>query len=247
MNWTGNTILITGGGTGIGRGLAESFHAMGNDVIIAGRRVEPLQETVAANPGMSYLTFDQDSAKSIQELAAQVAREHAAVNVLVNNAGIQLPENVLSGEIVDAEKMVVTNLLGPIRLTAALLPLLLKQPRAAILNVSSGLAFVPRAFTPTYCATKAALHSYTESLRFQLRESSVQVLELIPPWVQTGLQGDRSNDPRAMPLKQFIAETLQLLKSFPDAAEIVVERAQPVRTAERNGSYDALFTMINTG
>jgi uncharacterized oxidoreductase len=118
----------------------------------------------------------------------------------VNNAGIQRMEDLTSGQVTDAEAIVTTNLLGPIRLTAALLPFLLTKAEATILNVTSQLAFVPLAMIPTYCATKAALHSYTQSLRFQLRNSSVQVIEIIPPWLQTELQGERGRNPRAMPL-----------------------------------------------
>jgi uncharacterized oxidoreductase len=141
---------------------------------------------------------------------------------------------------------VTTNLLGPIRLTAALLPLLSKQPKATIMTVSSGLAFVPMAVSPTYCATKAAIHSYTQSLRYQLKDTPVEVLELIPPYVQTELMGpDMAKDPRAMPLKDFIAEVMNILKTSPDATEICVERVKPLRFAEANGGYDALFQNFN--
>jgi uncharacterized oxidoreductase len=153
---------------------------------------------------------------------------------------------VQDGAVADAEATVATNLLGPIRLTAALLPFLLKQPNAAIMTVSSGLAFVPMAMTPTYCATKAAIHSYTQSLRYQLRDTSVQVLELIPPYVQTELMGPRqASDPNAMPLEDFTAETMNILKTSPDATEICVERVKVLRFAEANGGYDAFFKKFN--
>ena len=157
-------------------------------------------------------------------------------------------ESLRDGSVGDAEATVATNLLGPIRLTAALLPLLQRQPRAAIMTVSSGLAFVPMAATPTYCATKAAIHSYTQSLRYQLRDTSVQVLELIPPYVQTELPGHtQANDPNAMPLKDFIAETMNILKTSPGSTEICVERVKPLRIAEANGGYDAFFNNFNDG
>src|SRR5579872_3684960 len=189
MKTTGNTILITGGGSGIGRGLAEAFHALGNHVIIAGRRKQPLDETRAANPGMTALTLDIADAVNIRSFAARLATSYPALNVLINNAGIMRVENLQSqpDDLDDAESTIATNLLGPIRLTAALLPLLKKQPRSTIMNVSSGLAFVPMAPTPTYCATKAAIHSYTQSLRYQLQGSTIEVLELIPPYVATDL------------------------------------------------------------
>jgi uncharacterized oxidoreductase len=143
-------------------------------------------------------------------------------------------------DVANAEATVITNLLGPIRLTAALLPHLKKQPSATIINVSSGLAFVPFTLTPTYCATKAALHSYTQSLRYQLKSTKVEVLELIPPYVATDLLGG-AKDPRAMPLKDFIAETMEILKSQPTPAEICVERVKPLRFAAENGRFDGLF------
>ena len=246
MQMKGNTILITGGGSGIGRALAEAFHAEGNQVVIAGRRQKLLDETTAANPGMKAAVLDIENGEAIRSFAEQLKNDYPSLNVVIHNAGIMRPENLLSGEVADAEATVTTNLLGPIRLTAALLSLLLKQPRAAIMTVSSGLAFVPMALTPTYCATKAAIHSYTQSLRYQLRNTSVQVLELIPPYVQTELMGSQqANDPNAMPLKDFIAETMNILKTSPDATEICVERVKPLRFAEANGGYDAFFQRFN--
>jgi uncharacterized oxidoreductase len=246
MQMSGNTILITGGGSGIGRALAEAFHAIGNQVVIAGRRKQVLDETVAANPGMKSAVFDIENAEAIRSFAAQLGKDYPDLNAVIHNAGIMRMEDLTRGGVADAESIVTTNLLGPMRLTAALLPQLLLQPRATVMTVSSGLAFVPMTITPTYCATKAAIHSYTQSLRYQLKGTSVQVLELIPPYVQTGLLGDRqANDPNAMPLDQFIAETMSILKSSPDAAEICVERVKPLRFAERNGGYDPFFTRFN--
>jgi uncharacterized oxidoreductase len=247
MNMIGNTILITGGGSGIGRGLAESFHALGNQVIIAGRREQQLQETIAANAGMQFLILDQGSPESIRGFAGKVVEQYPQLNVLVNNAGIQRMESLRAGTVDDGELTVTTNLLGPMRLTAALLPTLIAQPKAAIVNVTSALAFLPQVLVPTYCATKAAMHSYTQSLRFQLRDSSVQVIEIVPPMVQTGLQGSRGNSPHAMPLAEFIAETMGLLKDSAQALEIVVARAKLLRFAESRGDFDATFTNLNNG
>ena len=246
MQMTGNTILITGGGSGIGRGLAEAFHALGNQVVISGRRQSALDETTAANPGMKAVVFDIESEESIQKLAQQMKADFPALNAVIHNAGIMRLESVTKGEVADAGAMITTNLLGPICLTAALLPLLLAQPHAAILTVSSGLAFAPWAATPTYNATKAAIHSYTESLRYQLQDTSVQVIELVPPYVQTTLLGEwQTSDPNAMPLKDYISETMSLLTSSPDAAEILVEPVKAQRFAERSGGYDEFFKNYN--
>ena len=249
MKMTDNTILITGGGSGIGRGLAEAFHRLGNQVIITGRTQKSLDETCAANPGMKSFTVDVSDPKSIQSFAAQVTKAFPSLNVLINNAGIMQPENLLEKPDASvAEAIVTTNLLGPIRLTAALLPPLRKQPRATIMTVSSGLAFVPLAMTPTYCATKAAVHSYTQSLRYQLKSTKVEVIELIPPYVHTTLMGDQqAEDPRAMPLKEFIDEVMSILKSQPDVKEVCVQKVYPLRFAAERGqeNYENFFNQFN--
>ncbi len=246
MKTTGNTILITGGGSGIGRGLAEAFHALGNQVIIAGRRREFLEETVSANPGMAAEILDVTNAGSIREFAAAITAKYPALNVLINNAGIMRREKFTAQDpaLLDAEAIVTTNLLGPIRLTAALLPHLLSKADAALINVSSGLAFVPLAMTPTYSATKAAIHSYTQSLRYQLQGTSVDVIELPPPYVATDLMDGRT-DPRAMPLDAFIAEVMEILKAQPDVQEICVERVKGLRFAEAAGKHDVIFKGLN--
>lgn len=254
MKITGNTILITGGGSGIGRALAESFHKLGNKVVIAGRRKQALDETTAANPGMASALLDIEDAASIRQVAAQVALDHPTLNVVINNAGIMRPENLLAQPedqntaLADAEATITTNLLGPIRLTAALLPLLQKQHQATIMTVSSGLAFIPMALTPTYNATKAAIHSWSQSLRYQLKATNIEVLELVPPYVQTELMGSaQAADPRAMPLQEFLDEVINLIKTQPSATEILVERVKPLRFAEQNGKekYDAFFQTFN--
>jgi uncharacterized oxidoreductase len=246
MKVTGNTILITGGGSGIGRGLAESFHALGNSVIIAGRRKQVLDETTAANPGMKSVVLDIEDRGSIRAVVSQLAKEYPGLNVVINNAGIMRAESLQAqaDDLGDAEAMVTTNLLGPIRLTAALLPSLQKQPYSAIITVSSGLAFVPLSMTPTYCATKAAIHSYTQSLRYQLKGSTTEVLELIPPYVATDLM-DGASDPRAMPLKDFIAEVMEVLKTQTAVTEICVEKVNPLRFAAESGHYDGVFQGFN--
>ena len=246
MKISGNTILITGGGSGIGRGLAEALQSLDNRVIIAGRRKSVLQEVAEAHSGIEFVVFDQATPNAASELAASMRTHFPSLNVLINNAGIQQVEDLRSGGIAEAEATINTNLLGPMRLTAALMQQLLVQPHAAILNVSSALAMLPAARMPSYCASKAAMHSYTQSLRYQLKESSIEVIEIIPPWVQTTLQGDRGMNPKAMPLKDYIAETVRLLSDKPTAAEIVSERSKPMRFAER-GDYDTFFRKYNDG
>jgi uncharacterized oxidoreductase len=245
MEMTGNTILITGGGSGIGRGLAEALHALDNQVIIAGRRADALQEVAAANPGMATATVDVGDAAEIARFAAKMIDAHPALNAVIHNAGIMKPEDLLaeSFDLGDAEATIATNLLGPIRLNAALLPHLLKQPRATVMTVSSGLAFVPLAMTPTYSATKAAIHSYTESLRYQLRDTSVDVIEIAPPAVATALMPGHDQDPRSMPLDDYIRETIALLGQ--GDKEVLVEQVKFLRLAEASGKYGAVFAALN--
>ncbi|GLQ55472.1 SDR family oxidoreductase [Devosia nitrariae] len=246
MDITGNTILITGGGSGIGRALAEAFHARGNDVIITGRNRERLREVEEANPGIRAYELDVDDPAAISAFAERVVEDFGSLNVLINNAGIMRAEVLSDGGTETAEATIATNLLGPIRLTAALLPHLLAQPKAALLTVSSGLAFLPRAVAPTYCATKAAIHSYTQSLRVHLRGTPVEVIELVPPYVQTELMStQQATDPNAMPLADYISETMALLEANPDADEILVKRVHFQRYAEREGRYQESFARVN--
>jgi uncharacterized oxidoreductase len=242
MHMTGNDVLVTGGGSGIGRGIAESLHRLGNHVTVAGRREATLKEVAQANPGIQYLAFDQTDPADIARFTTALADARPHLNVLINNAGVQRAEDLTTGNIEAAELQVTTNLLGPLRLTAALIPRLLSQPAAAIVNVSSGLAFVPNAAMPTYCATKAALHSYTQSLRYQLRDTTIDVVEIIPPQVRTALRDH--DDPRAMPLADYITETMALLAAG-GHTEITVARAKPLREAAHNHTYDDLFGLMN--
>jgi uncharacterized oxidoreductase len=246
MNISGNTILITGGTSGIGRALAEAFHKEGNQVIIAGRRKALLDEVTAANPGMASAVLDVENAEAIKTFAAQLIKTHPKLNAVIHNAGIMRAEKLIDAKLNDAEATITTNLLGPIRLNAALLPHLLQQPSASIMTVSSGLAFLPLANTPTYCATKAAIHSYTMSLRYQLKDTKVQVMELAPPWVQTELMGPRQlTESRAMPLKDFISEVMNILKTKPDVTEILVDRVGFLRGAEARGGFEVTFKQFN--
>jgi uncharacterized oxidoreductase len=229
MKLTGNTVFITGGGSGIGRGLAEALHNLGNQLIISGRRKGHLAEVTAANPGMKYVELNVEDPASIAAVAAKLIAEHPKLNVLINNAGIMKPDHA-NGVLDDAllVSTLTTNVMGPIRMTSALIEHLKKQPEAAVIYTTSGLAFVPLAMTAVYSATKAAMHSYLMSQRFMLKGTNVKVLELAPPYVQTELMGsEMAVDPRAMPLKDFIEQTIQVLGT--DAPEVLVERVGMLR------------------
>jgi|SRR5205823_3618975 len=242
MKLTENTIFITGGGTGIGRGLAEALHKLGNKVIISGRRKEHLDATTKANPGMDSIELDILDPANIASVAKKLISDYPALNVLINNAGIMLIDDA-AGKIDDQllTSTITTNLLGPIRLTSALIERLKKQPKATIIYNTSALAFVPLALTAVYSATKAALHSYVLSQRHKLKGTSVNILEIAPPWVQTDLLNSKE-EARAMPLKNFIEETMKVLGT--DAEEVLVEQAKPFRN-NPGPNESALVTQFN--
>ena len=246
MKTTGNTILITGGGSGIGEALAHRFHDLGNTVIIAGRRQDALERSCAGRPGMHAMTVDVDSEAGIADFARRLLSAHPALNVLINNAGIMRFERLDSArDLSDAEETINTNLLGPIRMIDALIDHLIATPDAAIVNVTSGLAFVPLTTTPTYNATKAAIHSWTQSLRHQLADTSVEVLELAPPAVATDIVPGHAENPNSMPLADYTAEVIGLIeRGETPRGEILVERVKPLRFAEANG-YEAVFEQLN--
>jgi uncharacterized oxidoreductase len=249
MKTTGNTILITGGTSGIGRALAEALHDRGNTVIVTGRRLTLLEEITAARPGMVGLPLDLDVPASLRRLAAIIRERFPTLNVLVANAGISRSEDMLAPEwnSSDAEAIIATNILGVLRVTAAFLPLLKQQRNATVMATGSALAFVPRADFPTYCASKAFLHSWLISLRHQLRTVPIEVLELSPPYVQTELTGaQQASDPRAMALDAYVTQVLNLLdQGDHPRGEILLERDKPRRWAERDGAYDTVFAALN--
>lgn len=249
MHLTGHTILITGGTSGIGRGLAEAFHQLGNRVIIAGRRHPLIDEITAAHPGMHGLQVDMQDPKAIARLAEEVQSRFPDLDVLVNNAGISRLE-AWDGDEIDIDtslSIIETNIVGVLRLTASLLPALARQPSATIVTTTSGLAYVPRFNYPTYCASKAFLHSWLQSLRHQLRHKPIEVIELPPPYVQTELAGlQQASDPAAMPLADYIAEVVSLLgETTPADGEILVERVKGLRMAERRGLYHDVYANLN--
>ncbi|MBW7968767.1 SDR family NAD(P)-dependent oxidoreductase [Bradyrhizobium sp. BR 10289] len=249
MKMTGNTILITGGTSGIGRALAEAFHDRGNRVIVTGRRQTLLDQITAERPDMVGLPLDLDDPASLQRLSADMRERFPELNVLIANAGISRSEDMTANgwDASDAEAIVKTNILGVLRVTAAFLPLLKGRPDATIIATSSNLAFVPRADFPAYCASKAFLHSWLQSLRHQLRRIPVEVLELAPPYVQTELTGtQQASDARAMPLDAYVAEVMQLLElRVHPRDEVLVERDRARRWAERDGRYEATFAAMN--
>ncbi|MHB0879710.1 SDR family oxidoreductase [Paenibacillus sp. SEL1] len=238
MKLTGNTIFITGGGSGIGRALAEALHNLGNKVIIAGRRKERLEETIKANPGMSAVELNVQDPASIEATAKQLIEEYPDVNVLINNAGIIQSDDAAG--MIDEDVListVTTNLLGPIRLTSAFIEHLKSKEEAVVINTTSILGFVPLATTAVYSATKAALHTYTLSQRYMLKDTSVKVIEIVPPWVQSN-----NDEPRAMPLTSFIDATIKILGT--DTDEVLVEEAKMFRN--NPGPNEGVFvTQLN--
>lgn len=245
MSTAKDTVLITGGGTGIGRAFAEALHRKGAKVIIAGRREDVLAEVAAANPGMAYEVVDVADAASVEAFAARVIAAHPALNTVISNAGIMVPEDLSTGRFDQAlaEQMIDINWWGTVRLAGAVLPHLLTKPSATFVTVSSGLAFVPLAATPTYSATKAAIHSWTQSLRHQLKDTGVRVIEWAPPAVATDLMPGHAQNPNSMPLADFTAESLALFEAGED--EVLVERVRFLSGAEGRGEYAEVFRALN--
>jgi len=236
MKLTDRTILITGGGSGIGGGLAEAFHQLGNKVIITGRRPKVLKEMTQKHKGMEAFAMDVSSESDVNRLFKAVTKKYPTLDVVVNNAGLMLWPDFAKGERLGDTlfQEIDVNLKGLIRMTTVFLPLLKKQKAATLVNVSSGLAFVPLSGTPIYCATKAAVHSFSDSLRYQLRQTAVEVIELAPPAVKTEL-GETPGNPDSsyprMPLDLFIKETMKALGS--NKKEILIGGAKFLKTGSR--------------
>lgn len=246
MDISGSTIFIPGATSGIGLALALRLQARGNTVIIGGRRTE-LLERLRAEHGFGTVRIDVADAGSIRDASAQVIAEHPDVNALITMAGVMRAEDWHrpADFLATAEEIVTTNVLGTIRLIAAFVEHLQAQPKAVLMTVSSGLAFVPLAVTPTYNATKAAVHRLSESIRLQLADTSVQVLELVPPSVQSDLMPGHAEDEHAMPLDEYVDEVMSLIETQPDAKEILVERVGFLRFAEARGDYDQVVGVVN--
>jgi len=249
MQIEGNTIFITGGSSGIGAGLAEAFDRRGNQVIVSGRREDRLQQ-VCGNSGMAHVVLDVTDPKAIREVARQVIGKFRALNCVFNNAGVQIRGGISADGSLDEQALqaeVETNLLGPIRVAAAFLPHLAKQKNATLVNVSSGLAFVPMARFPVYCATKAAIHSWTMTLRHEWQKRGVKVIELVPPYVATELGGpgkaSSAVGPAAMPLDRFVAEAMKELES--DTDEIAIAEAKRLVAATSPEAVKKIFGFMN--
>jgi short-subunit dehydrogenase involved in D-alanine esterification of teichoic acids len=247
MNISGNTIFIPGSTSGIGLALALELQARGNTVIIGGRRTDRLKQIAADHPGLGTVQIDTADAASIASAAREVIGRYPGLNVLIPMAGImQVEDWHQPGKFAaSAESVITTNVLGPIRLIAAFIEHLEAQPAATIITVSSGLGFTPLAATPSYSASKAAIHLLSESIRLQYADTSVQIIELVPPSVRTGLVPGQENNEQAMPLDEFITEAVGLLESQPDAKEIQVERVKFLRYGEARGDYDQVMATLN--
>lgn len=247
MKATGNTILITGGGSGIGRELARRFHQLGNTVIVAGRTASKLEETRQGFSEMHAQVVDVADKSAVRGFARELIQQFPKLNVLINCAGMMKTEDILSDPIDTeiAESTINVNLLGTIWLTTALLPHLRQQIGATIVNVSSGLAFTPLFATPTYNATKAAIHVWSQSLRGRLNETPVEVVEIIPPGVQTDLMPGHASDPQMMPLEDFMSEAMELFQQSPTPDEICVDRVKFLRHAELEGRLDQTMRQLN--
>jgi short-subunit dehydrogenase involved in D-alanine esterification of teichoic acids len=247
MNISGNTVFIPGSTSGIGLALALELQARGNTVIVGGRRADLLDRIAAEHPGIDTVRIDTADPASIEQAAKEVLARHPDLSVLIAMAGIMRVEDWRRAEsfLASAESVVTTNLLGPIRLIAAFTAHLQAQPAATIVTVSSGLAFAPLKATPSYNASKAAIHMLSESLRLQLAGTSVEVVELEPPSVRTALLPGQEDSEFAMPLDEFVAEVIALLEAQPGAREIQVERVKFLRYGEARGDYDQVVAALN--
>ncbi len=247
MNLTGNTVFIPGSTSGIGLALALALRERGNTVIIGGRRADLLEQLAAEHPGLGTVRIDTADPAGIRAAAADVLARYPDLNVLIAMAGIMRVEDWhrAEGFLASAEDVITTNVLGPIRLIGAFIEHLQTRPDAAIVTVSSGLAFAPLRVTPSYNASKAAIHMLSESLRLQLADTGVQVLELVPPSVRTSLLPGQENSDFAMPLDEFVTEVVHLLDTQPDATEIQVERVKFLRYGEARGDYAKVVATLN--
>ena len=244
MNLTGNTILITGGATGIGLALARSLAEKGNQVIICGRSEAALQKVQQDVPGLATYICDITDASSRHAMIEGLKARYPKLNVVINNAGVQHHRNFTTETAIQTlDQEVAINFTAPVHLIAELLPLIRQQENGVIINVTSGLAFSPMADVPVYSATKAAMHSFTLSLRHQLKPTGIRVIEIAPPIVDTGLgAGTRSEGTasrRMVTPEEFAAEALAQLEAGND--EVLVGLS-----AQSRQLGETLFERMNT-
>jgi uncharacterized oxidoreductase len=229
---TGRTVLVVGGTSGIGLGLARRFAAAGSTVVVGGRRTERVTD-------LETVTVDVTDQASVDRARDEVLARHPDLDVVVTMSGVMLAEDLRDPAHAEAARTTVeVNLLGTLRVLDAFTPHLLGRGRADVITVSSGIAFLPFPAMPTYGATKAAVHAYTEALRAQLAGTGVNVTELVPPAVATA--GQERVNPAALPLEGFLDEVLDLLATEPTPPEILVEGVRMHRWAERDGTYAEL-------
>ncbi|MEV0361741.1 SDR family oxidoreductase [Nocardia fusca] len=247
MDITNNVIFIPGATSGIGLALALALHQKGNTVIVGGRRSERLDSIAAQHPGIDTVRIDTTDPAGVAAAAREVLTAHPDLNVLIAMSGISRVEDWhhRGGFLEAAEAVITTNLLGPIRLLGAFIEHLQSRPRATVITVSSGLAFAPLAATPSYNASKAAVHMLTESVRLQLADTSVEFLELVPPSVATDLLPGQADSDWAMPLDEFVTEVVEILETRPGAHELLVERVEFLRYGEARGDYDQVVATLN--
>jgi uncharacterized oxidoreductase len=246
----GNTVLVTGGATGIGFALAEKFVNAGSVVIVCGRRKSKLQAAKEKLPALHVRQCDTSVESERRSLLRWATRRFPDLNILVNNAGIQrqmdFKSPTVNKPVSPRDDEVTINLAASIRLCALFAPVLLKRKKAAIVNISSGLAFVPIAMMPVYCATKAAIHSFTISLRHQLRGTSVRVIEAAPPTTDTELDasfaGEEEQAYRGISPQEVAAAIMEGMKA--DKQEILIGQAQGLYQAALRDP-EAIFKQLN--
>lgn len=247
MDVSGSTLLITGATSenGLGMAMAQRFRRQGCTVVVSGRRQERLDEIAERHPGLDTVLLDVDDPASFEQAAASLRRSHPDLDAVMTMAGLMLPEDVRDpASAAVGESIITSNLLGTIRTVRTFLPRLLERPRAAILTVSSGLGFVPRADVPSYCASKAGVHFYTDALRMQLADTNVQVVHIVPPAVRTSLMHQEGME-HAMPVDRFADEVMALLRDHPDGEEVLVDAVRFLRFAEANGEYRDAMRMVS--
>jgi short-subunit dehydrogenase involved in D-alanine esterification of teichoic acids len=245
MDITTSTVFIPGATSGIGLALAVRLQAAGSTVVIGGRRTE-LLEGLAARHGFDTVAIDITDPASVTAARDAVLERHPELDAIIAMAGIMTAEDVRDpGFLDDALRVVETNIVGPLRLVSAFIGHLQTRPHATVMTVSSGLAHTPLAATPTYNGSKAFIHRFSETIRLQLASTSVEVVELVPPAVQTDLMPGQAEEPHFLPLDDFADEVMALLRANPHAPEILVERVKFLRFAEVEGRYDAAVAAVN--